>query len=166
MTTYFNSIHLATLNMIRSHSVTSGTNYIKLKWTHPRFQPERYQLKYVCTAKSTCVPSQNTNHSIITKTQNLTSNTTLFTISDLRPTSICILTLLAIYNPASIDKGITITGTTLNGASETYSGLFSFIIILVNVYRPFCIYIYKGKTSIGNSKSFQIKFIISAQSCE
>ena len=126
MITYFNSFCLATINMIRSHSVTSGTNYIKLKWTQPRFQPERYQLKYVCTMKSTCVPSHDTNHSIMTKTQNLTSNTTLFTISDLHPTSICILTLLAIYNPASIDKGITIKGTTLDGASEIYSGLLCF----------------------------------------
>ena len=134
LNSYLNSFLLATKNMIRSHSVTSGTNYITLKWTHPRFQPERYQLKYVCTMKSTCVPIQDTNHSIIIKTQNLTSNTTLFTISDLRPASICILTLLAVYNPASIDKGITITRTTLDGASKIYSGQLSFILTLVNVY--------------------------------
>ena len=135
--------------MIRSHSVTSGTNYVKLKWTHPRFRPERFQLKYVCTMKSTCAPSQDTNHSIMTKTQNLTSRTTLFTIYDLHPSSICILTLLAIYNPASIDKGITLTGTTLDGASKICSGLLSFIIIFVNVYSPFTYILKWGKQALG-----------------
>ena len=125
MISYFISFCIATKSMIPSHSVTSGTNYIKLKWTLPRFQPERYQLIYVCTMKSTSAPSQETNHSIITKTQNLTSSTTLFKLFGLRPSSICILTLLAVYNPASIDKGISITRTTLDGASETYSGLLS-----------------------------------------
>ena len=110
--------------MIRSHSVASGPDYVKLNWTRPKFGPERYQLKYVCTIKPTYTPSNDTINYVTTKTQNLTSDTTSFTISDLRRSSVCILILLAVYNLASSDTGIAITGATVDeGASKTNSGV-------------------------------------------
>ena len=124
--------------MIRSHSVASGPDYVKLNWTHPKFQPERYKLKHVCTMKPTCTPRNATNQYITTKTQILSSDTTSVTIADLRPSSICMLILLAVYNPASIDSGIAITGTTLDeDGREINSGLHNFITTVRNCY---CLY--------------------------
>ena len=57
LTSYSNSFYLGTAQMIRSHFVGSGPDYVQLNWTHPKFQPERYQLKYVCTMKPTYMPS-------------------------------------------------------------------------------------------------------------
>ena len=126
-------ICLATAKMIHSHSVSSGTDYVKVKWRHPRFQPERYQIKYECTMKTTSKARQDPNHSMNTKTRYVSASITSFTISDLLPGSICMLTLLAEYNPASIDTGIAITAPTLNATWKIYSGLHSFIITLNNV---------------------------------
>ena len=60
----------------------------------------------------TGVPNHERNDSIKENAQNLSSNTTLVRISNLHPSSNCRLLLLAVYNPASIDSGIVITGTT------------------------------------------------------
>ena len=130
---YCNSFCLATTKMIDSHSVVSGKDHIMLKWRRPRFQPERYQLTYKCTMNTTSKPSQDTNHSINAKTQNVSSNITSFTISGLLPSSIYLLILLAVYNPASIDTGIAITATTLSATWKIYTGLYSFIITFVMV---------------------------------
>ena len=100
--------------MIRSHSITSGPHYIELNWCDPKFLPERYQLKYVCTMKPTCTTGHGKGNYVMTKAQNLSSDSTSVTISDIRSSSICMLILLAVYNLASIDSGIAITGTTLD----------------------------------------------------
>ena len=100
--------------MIRTHSLASGSDYVELNWTHPKFLPERYQLNYVCTMKPPCAPNRDMNHSVTRNAQNLSSDTTSVRVSDLRPSSICMLFLLAVYNPASIDSGIWVTGTTLS----------------------------------------------------
>ena len=107
-------VFLATVQMIHAHSVASGSDYVELNWTRPNFQPERYQLKYVCTSKPMCTFSDDINNYIRTQAQNLSSDTTFFTILNLRPCSICMLFLLAVYNPASIDSGLAITGSTLD----------------------------------------------------
>ena len=121
---YSNSFYLATKQMIRSHSVASGPDYVNLNWSRPNFQPERYQLMHVCTLKPTCTPGHGLNNYVMTKTQNLTPNTSSVTIPNLRPSSICILFLLAVYNPASIDSGITILGKTLDeDTRKTNSGM-------------------------------------------
>ena len=120
---YSKSFFLATIIMIRSHSVSSGPDYIKLKWTSPKYRPERYQLQFVCTTKPTYTLSNDTMNNVTTKTHTLISDTTSFTISALRR-SICILILVAVYNPASIDKGIVISGATVDeDTSKTKPGL-------------------------------------------
>ena len=50
----------------------------------------------------------------------LTPNETSFTLTRLEPGSQCKITLKAVYNPASIDKGITVTYMVLP-TSKTYS---------------------------------------------
>ena len=107
------SFYLATTQMIPSHSVASGPDYIDVNWAHPIFRPERYQLNYLCTMKPTYTPGHDKNNYVMANAQNLSSDATSVTIPDLRPDSICMLFLLAVYNPASIDSAITITGTTL-----------------------------------------------------
>ena len=112
--------------MILSHSVASGPDYVKLNWTSPKYGPEMYmyQLKYVCTLKPIYMPSNDTVNYVTTRTQTLSSDITSFSISDLNPRSICILILLTVYNPASIDTGIAITGATLDeDTRKTNSGL-------------------------------------------
>ena len=100
--------------MIRTHSIVSGSDYIELNWTHPKFLPEKYKLKYVCTKNPTCTPVLERYYNIITSARNLSSDTTVVRVSNLRPSSICTLFLLAVYNQASTDSGIWIPGTTLD----------------------------------------------------
>ena len=122
---YSNPFYLATSRMISSHSIASGSDYVKVNWTHLQFPPERYQLKYVCSVKTACTPSHDTSHYVVAKAQNISLDTTSVTISNLCPCSSCMLILLAVYNPASIDTGIMITGTTLDEKARS-SGLHYF----------------------------------------
>ena len=101
--------------MIRLHSFVSGSDYVELNWTHPKFLPENYRLNYICTVKPTSTINHGKNDSIMENAQNLDSNTTSVRISELHPNSICMVFLLAVYNPASIDSGIAITGMTSSG---------------------------------------------------
>ena len=110
--------------MIRLDSFVSGLDYFKLNWTHPKFLPEKYRLNYFCTVKPTSTIKHGKNNSFMENAQNLSSNTTSVRISELRPNSICMVFLLAVYNPASIDSGIAITGMTSSG--DTSKKIFSF----------------------------------------
>ena len=105
---------LATKQMIHTHPLAAGLDYVQLNWTHPKFLPERYQLQYLCIVKPTCTPNHDMNQAITTSEETLSLATTFVRISNLRPNSICMLFLLAVYNPASIDSGIVITGPTLD----------------------------------------------------
>lgn len=107
-------IHAATKRMIRGHFMASGSDYVELIWTRPKFLPEKYQVTYTCTVMTRFTPNDDKKNRITSNTQYLSSGTTSFRISDLCPRSICTLILLAVYNRASIDSGITITGTTEN----------------------------------------------------
>ena len=102
--------------MVCIHSLATGSHYIELNWTRPRFLPEKYILyvQYACTLKPRCRFKNDKNKYGKTNAQCLTSDTTSVTISELRPKSECRLLLFAVYNPASIDSGIVITGTTLD----------------------------------------------------
>lgn len=131
----------ATMQMIRSHSIASGADFVKLNWAHPQFQPERYQVNYVCTRKPACTPTNDANQYITTKTTNLSSDTNSVTIPNLRPSTICMLFLLAVYNPASIDAGIAITGGTLDENEREISPgwrCFMMTLIIVCISRYMC----------------------------
>ena len=100
--------------MIHNYSLARGLDYIELNWTQPKFLPERYQLRYMCTKQVTPKHKNIEKNYIKERTRNLSSDTNLVRIVDLRPSSVCTLILVAVYNPASIDSGIKITGTTLD----------------------------------------------------
>ena len=114
--------------MIRLHSFVSETDYIQLNWTRPDFLPEMYQLKYTVTMKTIYASIHKLNGSVMIKTLNLSSENTSVRISGLRPSSICTINLLAVFNPASIDSGIEITGRTLDeDTSEKNHCLYDFM---------------------------------------
>ena len=117
--------------MIRDHLLALGSDYVKLSWTHPQFLPEMYQVTYTCTTMTRFTTKYDMKNNITSNTQYLSSDTTSFRISDLLPRSNCTLVLLAAYNRASIDSGITITGTTVDeGASKKNFGLDNFVVTL------------------------------------
>ena len=103
---------LATSRMISTPTHISGSNYIQLKWTCPNYRPELYEFKYVCVVKNSSGNLSSRKNIIKTKTQFLNFGSCSAKITDLRPRSICVLNLIAIYNPASSDTGIVIIVTT------------------------------------------------------
>ena len=112
-------IHLATRQMIHAYSLATGLDNIELNWTTPKFLPERYQLKYLCTMKGSTKYKAGKINYIVNKTKNLSSATTSIIISDLHPSELCRVILLAVYNPASNDLGIAFEGVTLGEHTST-----------------------------------------------
>ena len=110
----FQSIHLATKQMIHTYLLATGSHYLELNWNNPRYLPQSYQLKYMCTSKNMSKYQNFNENYILEGTKCLTSNTSSARISNLPPGAICTLFLLAVYNPASIDYGIVIIKSTSN----------------------------------------------------
>ena len=104
--------------MIHIYSIISGLNYVELNWTHPKFLPQKYQLKYMFTMKARRTSKNVKKKRRMTRTKNLRYDTTSTRISDLCPSSNYTLILVAVYNPASIDSGIKIEGCTLDEATR------------------------------------------------
>ena len=94
--------------MITAHSCSSGWNYVDFKWAIPVYKPERYQLYYSCRLQLEENDYVNGELEDTTYTQNS------FRVIGLRPSSACALTFFAVYNPASIDQGISVQVKTLN----------------------------------------------------
>ena len=105
--------------MIQGYSLATGLDYIELNWTYPKFLPERYQLKYMCTMKRTAKYKPGNTIYNVNKTKNLSSVTASVIISDLHPSSICTVILLAVYNLASTDTGIAFNGVLLGEHTNT-----------------------------------------------
>ena len=119
-------MYLATRQMIHIYPLATGLDYIKMNWTNPRFSPERYQLKYLCTMKGISKYQAGQIIYIVNMTKNLSSTTTSVIISDLYPSRICTVILLAVYNPASNDKGIAFEGVTLGEHTSPWKSNFGF----------------------------------------
>ena len=98
--------------MISNFTHTSGSNYVQLMWTRPKYHPKLYELKYVCIMKKNTGHHSSSTNIIKTMTQYLISGSCSIIIADLRPSSKCVLNLIAVYNPASIDAGIVIIVST------------------------------------------------------
>ena len=93
--------------MVKNVSATAGTHFIDIMWSAPKLLPTSYQVGV------TCWRMYNGIEYIRVKLE-ATPLDTILTIDKLFPGSRCALTLLAVYNPASIDDGITLTIFTLN----------------------------------------------------
>ena len=119
---FFNRTITATSLMIPSCSLTSGSDYFELMWKSPQYRPEIYERTYLCINLLTCLHNCSVADFIRPKVSILHSNSTSFSIRDLRPDSVCVLKLVAVYNPASIDSGIVITSKTLaaNKSKRTF----------------------------------------------
>ena len=85
-----------------------------MTWNSPQYHPERYELTYLCIANSTrCPESCHEPMVVSTRILNLGSYSTSFRLLDFRTYSVCVLRLVAIFNPASIDSGILFTARML-----------------------------------------------------
>ena len=99
--------------MIQNLTSYSSVDYIQTMWKRPNYMPEHYELYYMCKL-------QNADSFYITsKLKNLNSATTIARVSDLFPKSVCYITLFAVYNPASLDPGLTLITHTLGSANAT-----------------------------------------------
>ena len=114
------SFHLATKQMIPAYFLTSGSDYVEVIWTPPKYLPRSYlcQIMHVCTLMATSMPKHDIKSYVVTNTQSLSSGNTSIRILDLCPNSTWMLILLAVYNRASIDTGIVATGTTPERTSK------------------------------------------------
>ena len=86
--------------------VFPGENQISISWTPPKFPPINYIHKASC--KLLCDPT--TYYLTETATSRFNHSTNFLA---LKPGSICLVKLLAEYNPASVDPGIGLSVNTL-----------------------------------------------------
>ena len=101
----------ATSQIIRMKPPTGSLNNVGISWNRPLYDPIKYHIAYSCRLK------KQSSAYVNKKFSHIQFSTTLITVPDLMPNSICEVTLIAVYNPASInDPGISITINTL----ETY----------------------------------------------
>ena len=101
--------------MIKLETADCGSNFVHVKWKIPKYLPQRYRLRYSCKL------SMQGNHYVQATIEIITYNSKGLKISGLSPQSTCVLTVFAIYNPASIDPGITITLITPRKGNLTFS---------------------------------------------
>ena len=117
----------ATSRMIPNGSLASGSNYVELKWKGPQYRPKMYHLLYLCIIRTTCLPRSPIADFVQWTMLNLSSDIKAIKIKDLRPNFICVLKIVASYNPASIDSGIVVTSLSLaeNTSKCTFAWEFS-----------------------------------------
>ena len=141
--------------MIQDYSLATGLEFVELNWTRPSFLPERYQLKYMCTMRGTSENEIVNDTYIFAKTKSLCSVATSARMSDLLPSYICTVILLAVYNPASIDSGIEIKGVTLyKHTSKKNSDLSNFILTLGYCLKCMCTILYPSHSQHGQTINF------------
>ena len=98
---------IATTLMVNNISTTAGDDFVHISWSQPKFLPTSYRVEITCWLMHT-----ETEY-VFVKLEGSPFHT-MFTMDKLFPESCCVFTLRAIYNPASIDDGITRAISTLN----------------------------------------------------
>ena len=98
--------------MVSFDSVSKGTNKIQIFWTIPKYFPYWYQQTTSC--RLLC--DQENYYLTEREIESSKSSSVAY---DLRPASVCLIKLVAVYNPASIDPGIQLLVRTLH-ASKSY----------------------------------------------
>ena len=107
-------IHVATTLMIRNISAAAGTDFIDIIWSAPKLLPDSYKVNVTCRLVYNGIE-------YVRVRLVATPLDTIVTINNLLPGSRCVFTLLAVYNPASIDDGITRTIFTLSSSECSMS---------------------------------------------
>ena len=92
--------------MIRNISTAAGANFVHITWSQPKFLPSSYLVKFTCWRMPTETEYVCLHLEVL-------PFHTMLTIEELFPGSRCVFTLHAIYNPASIDVGITLGVSTM-----------------------------------------------------
>ena len=93
--------------MIAVTPPTKGLAHVEMTWMRPLYNPEKFKFTYSCIIEPKGFSYTTEGERI------LSSNSTSARVSGLRPQTVCKLKLIAVYNPASIDPGITVTARTL-----------------------------------------------------
>ena len=100
----------ATSLMIPDYNLESSMHFVRITWQFPKYKPQMYKLSASC--KQTGVGKYQIS---IT----LDSSSTSAEVTGLHPRSVCSINIIAIYNPASIDPGITISATTEGDCNQS-----------------------------------------------
>ena len=98
---------VATTLMIKNVSTTAGADFIQMIWSKPKIAPDSYRVNIACWL-------MHTKTIYVRVTVEASPLDKMLTIDKLIPGSRCVITLHAIYNPASIDDGIARTISTVN----------------------------------------------------
>ena len=100
--------------LIRNLRTKSGLDNIRLSWDSPKLRPIKFELTFSCRLIN--------GEEYITNVQQILDSTSISVqLGKLRTNSACKLNLLAVYNPASIDPGITVTKNTMCKGTYTNS---------------------------------------------
>ena len=97
----------ATSKMTEFQEFRRFNNSIQVRWKEPEYRPTLYELALVCKY------DYNDQINLMDKFTLLPQETTL-TLTGLPASSECTFTLKAVYNPASIDAGISVSYSTLS----------------------------------------------------
>ena len=92
--------------MTAFHEIISGVNNLMIYWTRPQFPPIEY--KQIISCKLLCDHRTYYLAEAILDGTVCSSNTLV-----LKPGSVCLINLIAVYNPASIDPGVGLSAHTL-----------------------------------------------------
>ena len=88
--------------MIDARLSAYGSDFVEVRWSSVLYMPERYQVTFSCRLES------NNSHYVSAKIANISPENCLLRVSKLFPGTVCVINLIAVYNPASIDEGITL----------------------------------------------------------
>ena len=91
--------YTATALMIHYLSITTTTDTVTVRWNKPEFLPESYHRTISCK-------HANEKNAYLQESINISSTKTEDIIPNLRPGSHCELRFFAVYNPASLDDGL------------------------------------------------------------
>ena len=116
--------------MIKNVSATTGADFIHITWSQPKILPSSYRVHIGCWLVHVHIE-------YVREELEASPLSTMFIVDQLLPGSRCVITLLAIYNPASIDDGITHTLFTPN--SSVYNRIWSMPTIVVLINLQICI---------------------------
>lgn len=92
--------------MIQPYQNYEGYDSFAIRWNRPLYQPSHYEYSVSC--KVQCAE----RHYFSLVKEVLPSVHSSITVAELLPRSICEVTLIAVYNPASLDPGIALIATT------------------------------------------------------
>lgn len=95
----------ATSLMVEDIAYMAGAYFIVVTWSTPKYRPLVYKLNSVCNFYCGRTP-------YINKNSNRNYRRTSHFIKDIRPGSNCVITLMSVYNYASLDKGVSLNIST------------------------------------------------------